>query len=319
MKSKISIARFRELKKIEKLRSGVFAFDLLTKGGIPIGKFTLLYGDKSTGKSSFALRIIKQFLEAYPDRNICYVDFENTFDPAWAVKIIGKDPDNLFLATPAFAEEGIEFLQEATKNNEYGLIIIDSLANIVSIQEADADAGQEFMGQIARTINKLLRRIIPYVVEADRSGMPITVILINQIRSAIHRLSYVPQVSLPGGKFQESLSSLIVRFYMDKIDKKDEIPQKVEYSFVIEKNKTGGVPKVSGKFVMDLVSGRVFNETLILQMLRDLNLIKPEKGGYIFDGEKYKTQNEIKEKLEKDEEFYRKVEKMIMEAYHGEL
>lgn len=312
------ISKFKELKKIEKLLSGIFSFDLLTKGGIPVGKFTLIYGDKSTGKSTFALRMIKQFAKTYPDREICYVDFENTFDPDWAETIIGENLETLSVATPAYAEEGIEFLQEATKENRYGLIIIDSLANIIPVLEAEASADQEFMGFIARTINKLLRRLVPNVVEAERSGRPITVILINQLRTAIQRSSYLPSATMPGGKYQEALSSLIIRFYVDKVDKKDDIPMKVEYSFVIEKNKTGGIPRVAGKYVMDLKTGEIHNDNTVLMLLKEYGLLKQEGKKYVIGDKEFNLQKEIKDEL-KNPEFYRQILNQVMEVFYDKV
>jgi len=319
--SGIKLMKFKELKGIEKLPSGVFTFDLLTKGGIPEGRFSLFYGDKSTGKSTFSLRLIKSFLRKYPEKQACYVDFEDAFDPRWAEKICG-DVENLFVVKPAYAEEGIAVMQELLENPEIGLYVIDSLATMIPASEVESDADQEFMGLIARTVNKFLRKILPKVARHNREGNSITIILINQVRKSIGRNAYASGVTKPGGKFQEALVSLEVRFYQSGVDTKDGIPIKAEFSFTIEKNKVGGIPKMAGKYVMSLVNtnmyrqGDVIDEPVMIDFLKKFNLLVKEKNKYILFEEEYSTQAEIKKKLKENYEFREKITKELIRRFY---
>lgn len=310
---KIQKFKFGERLRIKKLLSGILSFDLLTKGGIPIGKVSLFYGGPSSGKTTLSLKLLGRFLEEYPEAQGLIVDFENSLSQEWGDKFLGSTSDRVDVVVPAFAEECLAFLQEVLKAGSYQFIVIDSLANVVSMQEADADAEQEFLGFSARTINKLLRRIFPLIVESERKGLPVTLILINQVRASIQRgPSYVNTFSLPGGKFQEFLASLIVRTYQKKVEEKDDLPFIGNFSFVVEKNKSGGLPKVVGEFTINLMTGEVLNDSLFISLAKDYGLLEQEKGKWRFLGEVYSTQREIKERL-KDMEFY----KQVLEAISG--
>lgn len=318
----MTLTKFKELKQVKRIPSNVFTFDLLTKGGIPEGRFTLFYGDKSTSKSTFALRLMKTFLENNPDRYACYVDFEQALDPAWVETIVG-DTDRIYVTQPAYAEDGIAELQKATSDKTIGFYVIDSLAMIIPMSEAESDADQSFVGLIARTVNTLLRKIVPNVAKHNKEGHPVTVLLINQLRHAIGKPSYIPTYTMPGGKFQEALVSMEIRFYQDKVHKNNDIPVKVDFCFVIEKNKVGGIPKMAGKYTMALVPfgryqiGSVIDEPIILDFLKQYNFLKKEKNGYTLFDTTYSTQAEIMEKLYREKEFRLMVTNRLMEEFYA--
>lgn len=308
----------KELRKVEKLPTDVFEFDLLTQGGIPEGRFTLFWGAKSSGKSTMALRCVKAFLEKYPDRKACYVDFEQAFDPAWAIRIVGET-DNLLVVQPSYAEEGIQFLKETIGAPEIGLYVIDSLAMMIPVTEAEASADQDFVGLQARVVNKLLRKLLPHVAKHTREGNSITVILINQCRSSIGKSTFVQSYSKPGGLLQDFITSLEVRFYVESVEKgENNLPISVEFAFVIEKNKTGGVPKTVGKYTMALTdikeykAGEVIDAPRILSVLKKYGLMQKVDKGYEVFGEVFRTQNDLKEKLREDISYKREITERLL-------
>lgn len=318
----MSLTKFKELKQINRIPSNVFTFDLLTKGGIPEGRFTLFYGDKSTSKSTFALRLMKTFLENNPKRYACYVDFEQALDPDWVTNIVG-DTDRIYVAQPHYAEDGIAMLQKATSDSSIGFYVIDSLAMVIPMSEAESEADQSFVGHIARTVNLLLRKIVPSVAKHNKEGNPVTVILINQLRHAIGKPSYIPSYTMPGGKFQEALVSMEIRFYQDKVHKVNDIPVKADFCFVIEKNKVGGIPKMAGKYTMALLSsdkykaGDVIDEPIIIDFLKQYSFLSKNKQGYTLFDVNYATQTEIIEKLRNDITFRQEVVSKIMEVFYA--
>lgn len=307
----MELAKLSSLRKVNKIPSDVFEFDVLTRGGIPEGRFTLFWGAKSSGKSTMALRIAKNFLKLYPDRKVCYLDFEQAFDPDWALRILEEDNDNFLVAQPIYAEEGIKFLQESTNSSDVGLYIIDSLAMMIPISEAEAEADQDFIGLQARTINKMFKRVLPNIARHTREGNPVTFILINQLRNDIGNRSFVKSFSKPGGVVQDFIVSLDVRFYVDSVEKDSEgRPLAITFSFVIEKNKVGGTPKVMGKYVMDM-EGKIIDENRILNALKKLELLQKDKDGYLLCGQTFRTQGDIKDKLKEDIQFKRDVIKLF--------
>lgn len=319
-----------ELKTTEKLLSNVFLFDLLT-GGIPIGKFTMFHGEKSTSKSTFALRICRSFLENY-DRKVLYIDFEDTFDIEWAKTIFGKEEflDNVYVAKPAYLEEGIEIvndLKEEERFNEIGLIVVDSLASMVPLAEAESEAEQSLVGLLARGLNRFLRKLLVFSIEGMKNGFPVTTILINQVRMGFQSMGgpfRLPQEVKPGGKFQEALVSLDVKFTKGTIHKENDVPILAEYKFKIEKNKTGGFHDITGSFTMVLIDtdkykrGEIIDIPIVINVIKKLGFLEQEGSKYRFLDEEYKTQKEIAERLREDNEFRKKVVTYICQKVWNE-
>lgn len=324
-----------DVEKLKRIPSYVFSFDFLTQGGIPEGKFTLFFGDKSTGKSTFALRLIKSFLLSNPNRFACYFDFEDTFSVDWAKKILGDENllNRLLVAKPQFAEEGIEIFHELIneyKDYEIGFYVIDSIASMITSSEAESDGEQVFVGQIARTANKFLRKMLPYTIDASRHGKPVTVLLINQIRYSFGMMRFTQEIK-PGGKYQEAMASMEIKFFVDSMQKEKEsgMPLTVEYKFVIEKNKVGGTPKVIGKYLMSIVdtedmqSGEIIDGPIMIQFMKKLSILTQEGSKWkirlkdeVFD---FKTQREIIEKIKTDLLFKKKLTDYIIEEGYKQL
>ncbi len=324
------LKKANELKKTEKILSNVFLFDLLT-GGIPIGKFTMFHGEKSTSKSTFALRVCRSFLENY-DRKVLYIDFEDTFDTDWAKVILNKEEflDKIYVAKPAYLEEGIEIineLKEEERFSEIGLIVVDSLASMVPLAEAESEAEQSLVGLLARGLNRFLRKLLVFSIEGMKNDFPVTTILINQVRMGFQNMGgpfRLPQEVKPGGKFQEALVSLDVKFTKGTIHKENDIPILAEYKFKIEKNKTGGFHDITGSYTMVLIDtdkykrGEIIDIPVILGVIKKLGLLEQEGNKYRFLEEEYKTQKEISERLREDSEFKEKVSKYIYQKIWAE-
>jgi RecA/RadA recombinase len=319
MKKDSSLKSFKlnEMPTIPKLPSYIFSFDYLT-GGLPLGRFTLLWGDKSVSKSTFSYRLIKSFLKHIPDKKVLYMDFENALDPEWAKHIIGEDDGRLDVVIPAYAEEGMEFLVEDTQEGNHNFIIIDSLAMLVPVKETESAMDSALVGIQARTINSLLRKIVPNISIHNRNGNTITTILINQLRSKIN--AFGGGSTMPGGHLQEAISSLILKFYSGGTTKDDGSPVKATYEFIVEKNKTGGIPKSVGSYSVALQpvkfynTGDVIDALTIIDYCKKTGLLIKDKNTWTMDGESYKTQLEIEKKLHSDLEFKLHITNLLKEV-----
>jgi len=319
---------------VEKIPSGIFVFDLLTAGGIPTGRYTLLWGAKGTGKTSFAIRVASNFLKKYPERQVLFVDFEQAITKDWAQDILatifdGVCTDSFLVIQPGFAEEGIDTLIEILDSDDYdvGLVVVDSIAMMIPLGDAESEASQDSVGTLARAANKMFRKLTPRMARQKEVGKPLTVILINQQRTKIER-SFVPSYTLPGGMLQGFLASLEVRFWRDGIAKKsidgEEIPISVSYTFSLEKTKTGGIPSIAGKYKMALVEhggyrrGEVIEDNVIIDLLKKYGLLKKDGGKWVIEGieEKFKTQVEIKERMKNESAFKEKIKNKVSKAFY---
>lgn len=231
---------------VPKLPSGVFSFDLVTGGGIPLHRATMFHGAKSSGKTTHMLRMIRSFLNTYKDKSVVFVDFEQTFDWDWAKHFI-PDRRRFYLIQPDYGEQGVDIIQAACKAEDLGLLLVDTLVMMICTVEVEADASDDFVGAQARLIRKLLQKLTVLMSKAKRHGRPFTIILSNQVRTAIGGRAFQSQTKKPGGKFQDHYVSMDVKFYAGEYTKVSGVPIKVKQQFSLTKNKTG-LPAQSGEF-----------------------------------------------------------------------
>jgi len=308
---------------IERLRSGILAFDIVTGGGIPIGRFIEFHGDKSTGKSTMALKIANQFLQM-DNRKAVYIDFENTFDPKWSSHFI-SDMERMIVVQPDYGELGVDLFIELHKNaDEVGFIIIDSLATIVPTKEAENDAFSSHIAPQARLISSMFRRVLPLVSQNNRSKKPITVILINQIRNRIDGYGR-PGIVKPGGKMQDAIVSMDIRFYIKDYKVVNSIPVIAVYQVQVEKNKVGGHPKRAAQFELcitpykNLKIGDCDDLRLYISFMRKLNLLIREGNKWKLNENVFKNQDEVITFLQNSSEVKEKLANEIIEMSNKDL
>src|SRR3954470_2089328 len=84
------IARGDEILDLPRIPTGSLSLDVETGGGIPRGRITSLVGPWSSGKTSAALMIVKEYQRRWPDDDIYWIDAEGVWDPVFA-KSFGID------------------------------------------------------------------------------------------------------------------------------------------------------------------------------------------------------------------------------------
>lgn len=303
---------------IKRLKSGILAFDIVTGGGIPIGRFTGFHGDKSTGKSTMALRFINNFLKQ-DKRKAGYIDFENTYDPLWASKYI-SDLDRLYVYQPEYGELGIDFIIEICKYpEEIGLLVIDSIATIIPTKEADSDAFTQHVGIHPRLVNSMFRKLLPIISRNNQNNTNVTVILINQIRMKIDGFGMPNQITKPGGKMQEAIMSMDIRFYNKEYIKVQDIPIKSVMQVNVEKNKVGGHPKRTAQFNMYLVNyngysiGDIEDEETFLTYMKKLEVLKRTGNKWQLSDKEFKNLTEVSAFLKTNKEAKLKIADYIID------
>ena len=262
------IMRASEAKALEitRIPTGSVALDIVTGGGIPESRVTLLTGGYSCGKTAVATKIVaeaqKLFKKRYEDgsdpvfKKCCWIDAEGAFEDEWARKL-GVDLDTLIVCKPEYGEQAWDIADVMTKTDDIGLIVLDSIAALVPQAEADESMNKLFMGDSAKMNNKFFRKLSGGMNGRDLSNVgekAPTVILINQIREKIGVMYGNPN-TLPGGKGQEYTASLILELKRGdwieyKMEKNGTMVQEVVGQWVkafATKNKTAP-PKRTGEF-----------------------------------------------------------------------
>lgn len=199
--------------RFERLRTGILPLDLALGGGIPMGAASIFYGNESSGKTSLSLRCAASFQAKHGKgknaRKVAWLDVENSWDEDW-VKLHGVDPKEVYLFKPTTAEEAADMADEIAMSKDTGLIIVDSLAALSSIDQLEKSAEQVVVAGAAKPSTTLLRKIGAGLTEHAKNKQNLTVIYINQPRMKIGVVMGNPEI-LPGPSMQNYQAFLKLR------------------------------------------------------------------------------------------------------------
>lgn len=197
-------------------------------GGIPLEKFTLLYGESSHGKTLLTMFAAKSFQQA--NKLVALVDAEQSFDPRWW-QTIGVDTNLMSVHQPAYGEEAVMEVERLI--GKVDLLILDSLAALIPLREQEVDLTKKgTMGLQAQLITDLYKKSLS---KAKKSGTAL--MFINQVRDNFDN-PYV--VQLPGGRAQRFYSHMMIEVARHEW-MKDGVGNKTGFNMRIrlEKNKLG--------------------------------------------------------------------------------
>lgn len=285
-----------------------------TFGGVPIGKVVEFFGAEHGGKTTSALDIVANFqnLErkmaesdtSYVERAVFYCDCENTLNEEWARKL-NVDVDSMYVLQPKeqTAEEIFDLVTDAIKTGEVGLVVIDSIAAMVSEDELEKHYDEKSFGGISGPLSRFSKKISMTCAKYN-----CTLVGINQVRDDMN--SSWGGYKTPGGRAWKH--QCIARFefrkgkYID--DKGKELSNSAEtpagnlIMFTQVKNKTCPASRRTGFYTLNYTTGIDFLADLIEVGMR-CEII--EKSGSWFNIKDTDTDEYIVEKLHGQADVYR--------------
>ena len=174
------------------LSTGSLAVDLaLGAGGLPRGRIVEIYGPESSGKTTFCLSVIAEAQRN--GGNAVFVDVEHALDPRYA-KTVGVDLDNLMVSQPESGEDALNITETLIRSGAIDVIVLDSVAALVSRQELDGQMGDTTVGLQARMMSQAMRRLTAAISKTN-----CVCIFTNQIREKIGVMFGSPETT-PGGR-----------------------------------------------------------------------------------------------------------------------
>ena len=168
-------------------------------GGLPRGRIIEIYGPEASGKTSLALHIIAEAQKA--GGVAAFIDAEHALDPLYA-KNLGVNLDDLLLSQPDTGEQTLEITEVLVRSGAVDVIVIDSVAALVTKAELDGDMGDSHMGLQARLMSQAMRKLTGVINKSNTS-----IIFINQIRMKIGVMFGNPETTTGGNalKFYASV------------------------------------------------------------------------------------------------------------------
>ncbi|MFM9955910.1 MAG: recombinase RecA [Opitutaceae bacterium] len=196
--------------KVETLSTGSLAIDLaLGVGGLPKGRIIEIYGPESSGKTTFCLSVIA---EAQKTGGLAaFIDVEHALDPKYA-KVVGVKLDDLLVSQPDSGEDALNIMETLIRSNSIDVIVLDSVAALITKAELDGQMGDMTMGSQARLMSQAMRRLTAVVSKTN-----CVCIFTNQIREKIGVMFGSPETT-SGGRALKFFSSVRI-----DIRRKDQI------------------------------------------------------------------------------------------------
>ncbi len=198
---------------VEALPTGSIGLDMaLGIGGLPKGRIIEIFGPESGGKTTVTLHAIA---EAQKRGGIAaFVDVEHALDPVYA-KALGVDIDQLIVSQPDTGEEALDIMEALVRSGAIDIIVLDSVAAMVTKAEIDGDMGDSFVGVQARLMSSAMKKLTAVIAKSNTVA-----IFINQIREKIGIMFGNPETT-PGGRALKFYSSVRIEVRKGEAIKED--------------------------------------------------------------------------------------------------
>jgi recombination protein RecA len=187
---------------VEVIPTGNILIDrALGVGGFPRGRIVEVFGPESSGKTTLTLTLIAQ---AQKQGGLAaFIDVEHALDPQYAKKL-GVNLDELLVSQPSSGEEALRICETLVRSNALDVIVLDSVAALVTKAELEGEIGDTTVGAQARLMSAALRKLTALISKART-----IVVFTNQIREKIGVMFGNPETT-PGGKALKFYSSVRV-------------------------------------------------------------------------------------------------------------
>ena len=185
---------------VEAIPTGSIGLDMaLGIGGLPKGRIVEIFGPESGGKTTVTLHAIA---EAQKRGGIAaFVDVEHALDPVYA-KALGVDIDQLIVSQPDTGEQALDIMEALVRSGAIDIIVLDSVAAMVTKAEIDGDMGDSHVGVQARLMSAAMKKLTAVISKSNTVA-----IFINQIREKIGVMFGNPETT-PGGRALKFYSSV---------------------------------------------------------------------------------------------------------------
>ncbi len=160
-------------------------------GGFARGRIVEIYGPESSGKTTLTLTAIAQAQKS--GGLAAFIDVEHALDPQYAARL-GVNLDDLLVSQPSSGEEALQICEALVRSNAIDVIVVDSVAALVTKQELEGEIGDSTVGAQARLMSAALRKLTSFISKART-----VCIFTNQIREKIGVMFGNPETT-PGGR-----------------------------------------------------------------------------------------------------------------------
>ena len=295
---------------VEVIPTGNILIDrALGVGGFPRGRVVEIYGPESSGKTTLTLTVVAQAQKR--GGLAAFIDVEHALDPQYARRL-GVNLDDLLVSQPSSGEEALRICETLVRSNALDVIVIDSVAALVTKAELEGEIGDPTVGAQARLMSAALRKLTALIAKART-----TCIFTNQIREKIGVMFGNPETT-PGGKalkFYASVRIDIRRIGAIKHTDGTVVGNRTKVKVV--KNKVAP-PFTEAEF--DILYNEGISATgSLLDLALEKNVLEKRGSWISFNGAQLaQGRDAVKDLLKHDADLYGEVETALMAALSAE-
>lgn len=275
---------------VESVPTGSIGLDYaLGIGGLPKGRIIEIYGPESGGKTTVTLHAIAETQKL--GGMAAFIDVEHALDPGYA-KSLGVDIDHLIVSQPDTGEQALEIMETLARSGAIDIVVLDSVAAMVTKAEIDGEIGDSFVGVQARLMSAAMRKLTSVISKSNTVA-----IFINQVREKIGVMYGNPETT-PGGRALKFYAS--VRIEVRKGEKIVDDGEIIGYTTKCKVVKNKVAPPFK-ETQFDMIFGEGISRLgEIITMGEELGFIKKSGAWYSYNGErlgqgKEKTKKFLKE------------------------
>lgn len=283
-------------------------------GGYPRGHITEIFGDESSGKTTFALSAIRQAQEM--GMLGILLDFEQTFHQAYATKLgVSLDKKKFMVTQPSTFEQGARQIRDMLLMKP-GIIVVDSVSAMTPrdfLEGAVDEAGR--IGLQAQLMSAFMGYITKFLKDSNSC-----LLFTNQLRSIIKKnpqMDHGPDEETSGGRAMRFYSSVRIKLKKSTVEKinvtsnitgkADKEPIHVTIRATVVKNKIDK-PYYSAPIYIRFGEG-VDNISSVLDLAINTNVIKRSGAFYSFSQDdkqvvKVAGKEKMWQRLKEDEKLF---------------
>jgi recombination protein RecA len=286
-------------------------------GGLAYGRQVLLYGSKSSGKSTFCLQMIADAQRA--GKACAWIDSENSFDPDWA-RALGVDTDALLVSRAHKVNDAVD-IGKVLIGSGIDILVIDSISALMPAIFFEKNGEMKDLSE-TKQMGADARDMAHAIKMLNYSNDKTLIILISQQRKALGSM-FVRNIPT-GGEAVKFFSSTIIRLFSsdsenqaikDKVDiggKSIEVTVGREINWLIEANKLGPSFE-TGKYSLIFKGDKIGIDSSeeLMSMAELSGLVSKEGTWYTLLNKKFQGRKNMVKELRENEEFRRELIELL--------
>ncbi len=280
-------------------------------GGFPRGRITEVSGQEGSGKTLVALTAIAECQKA--GGIAVFIDAECALSKPWC-KALGVDFDKLIVSQPESGEEALQTMERFIDSNGVDIIVLDSVAALVTKAEIEGEMGDQHMAQLARLMAVGLKKLSPKVSRTNTAC-----VFINQLRANIGAYGN-PEIT-PGGKALKFFASLRLKVgKVSQSDKKDKAGNRVGHRLKVTciKNKVAA-PFKEAEFDLYYLKGIDKKSEVATLATQKGIVVRPNNRRYEYGKLVWSSKAEYEEALSSDEKLMEEIMNKTIEAINNNV